>query len=645
MRWLCLVSMLGTASPALAGNPDAPTRVTGRLDGTTARLTARYELPVGANEWTRGSMLALPAGALVTGARVAQDGRVHRLDLMAANAAGAKFQALAVDVAAPGPKTSAVMIEGGVGGVTVSTASPRPGRLVIDLEISMPTCFHRDLRYAMVPTSWYEAAGRDLRARATDDTLADVCPTNGEEAGMWLGFASPELARRASGDRFGVSADRVDLAGDSIVRFELDVATMLGDAPRDLATVLIVDGSRSISDDDREAQRALVESYLDKAPGSRVQVVAVARTAQAVLPAWTRASKAHAAVDAALRSLVPRNGSNFDAGLAEAATWLKRLDGTRRVVLVTDERMATRLAHASDTALRGILPPGTLLHVVVLSSGSGLQRDDEAKLASLARSTEGFAVRLGTIPDDDGPDATMLVRPISIDRFTIVAPGWDSLPRDRDGPPCDDEMDVHEGHGCTWWRQHHGVDAPPITVEGWIWGTRLSRTLTPDRSRARDVTRELSMMGLVPSELHALAEAHAQAVNATWSLYGAWGGTAGYDGPFGGGTGFGAICGCGRIGTIGHGSGTGSGMARRDPPSLRDQLEPAIEACTLGTESVTVALELTGIEIADVHVTVSGPPPAEGRRVEQCVREVVWAASPLIATPRDHQLVSFVVGN
>ncbi|MBL0219450.1 MAG: VWA domain-containing protein [Myxococcales bacterium] len=358
----------------------------------------------------------------------------------------------------------------------------------------------------------------------------------------------------------------MDLAGDSIVRFELDVATMLGDAPRDLATVLIVDGSRSISDDDREAQRALVESYLDKAPGSRVQVVAVARTAQAVLPAWTglrrRTPRWTQRCDPSSRATAPTS----TPGSREAATWLRRLDGTRRVVLVTDERMATRLAHASDTALRGILPPGTLLHVVVLSSGSGLQRDDEAKLASLARSTEGFAVRLGTIPDDDGPDATMLVRPISIDRFSIVAPGWDSLPRDRDGPPCDDEMDVHEGHGCTWWRQHHGVDAPPITVEGWIWGTWLPHADAGSIARARRDARAVDD-GPRPERAacarrgpRAGRQRHVVALRRM-------GGTAGYDGPFGGGTGFGAICGCGRIGTTDTAVGPDPGWRGRIHPA------------------------------------------------------------------------------
>ena len=645
MRWFPLVCILASTATAVAANREDPTRVTGRLDGKTARLTARFDLAVGANDWVKGMSLTLPTGALATSAVVTQSGVAHRLELMNAEAAGAKFDALAVDKAAPGPKTSAVLIEQGYGGLGVSAALPRAGRLVIDVEVTMPTCFHGDMRYVMVPPGWYDVAGRDLRrARATAETLVRICGANSEDGGMWFGFASPELGRLKSGDRFGVSAERVDLDDESVIRFELDVATMLADVPRDLATVVIVDSSRSISEQNREAQSALVEAYLKAAPSTRVQVISFARTAKALLPAWTTAAKARAPVVRALKSLVLRNGSNFDTGLAEAAAWLGRIDGTRRIMLVTDERMATRLAHASAASLQALLPAGTLLHVVVVSSGAGLHRDDELKLASLATRTEGVALRLGDDSVDVGIDATRLLRPVSIDRLKLVAQGWGSLPRDEGAPKCEDEMEVMQGEACTWWGQRESAGADAITVEGWIWGKRISRTMTPDRSRVLDVTRELSVRGGVSNDLMSLAAPHAQAVNSSWSLYASWGGTSGYDGVRSRGAGTGAICGCDRIGTIGHGWGTGSGLAIRPSHDLQEQLEPAIAACRIDTARVIVAVELTWIEIADVHVTVSGATPAEGNRVTECVREVVWASEPIIDTPRDHKLVSFVVG-
>ena len=601
-RWIALICLLASAAAA-----EGPSRVTGRLDGKMARLSVRYDFLLGANQWERGTLLALPTGAQVTGAVVTQDGVAHRLDLVDAKVASAKFAALPARRDGGG-KVSAVMMEVASGGVSVATASPRDAKLVVELEVTMPTCYHGDTRYAMVPNSWWDVAGRALQRES-----AGTCPKTSEDGGEWLGFASKS-------ERIAASADRVDLGDESLVRVEVGTASLLSEIPRDLATVLIVDGSRSLSDDERAMQRALVASYLQKAPTSQVQIISFARTAQSLLPAWSTASRAK--VDAALAALVPRNGSNFDLALAEAATWLARTGGTKRVVLVTDEKMASRLAHAS---LEGILPAGVLLHVVVPSWGDELRRDDELKLASMAARTEGFAVRLGSVE----VDATPLLRPISLDHVKVVAHGWEHLDSLR---ACADDMALGEGTGCTWWGRGN---AGTIAIEGALWGKRISRTLTPDLARSRDVAREASTL-LLGDDLRTLAEAYARAVNHKWSLYTTWGGTSGYDGMQSGAGGWGVTCGCDAPGTIGHGNGTGSGTGPA-PPSIQSQLEPAIRACTLGDAPVTVAIEMTDHEIADVHVS--------GATDERCVLEAVWASSPVIDVPHAYRLVSFVVGH
>jgi Mg-chelatase subunit ChlD len=512
----------------------------------------------------------------------------------------------------------------------------------------MPTCFFQDTRWAVVPWTWDDVAARSLRVREPEGaSLGEVCGRSGEDesAGTWIGFASTETARRKSGDRVSVSAARVDLDDQSFVRLDLDVASMLADVPRDLATVLIVDGSRSLSVDDRVAQRALVASYLKKAPRSQVQVVSFARTAQALLPAWKDATRARASVEQVLRSVVPRNGSNFDAAFAEAATWLARTGGTRRVVLVTDQRMATRLASMSDVSLQRLLPAGTLIQVVVLAPGTGLTRDNEVRRGSLATLTGGIATTLGSDTTDAEVDATMLVRPVSVDRLEIVAPGWEPMSHEHGARSCTAGLDVVEGQACTLWASGRRPSVAPITVEGWVWGKRLMRVVTPERSHDVDVARELSMSGGLTDDLRTRVDTRARAVNSTWSLYATWGGTEGYDAPGGGGTGWGTICGCGSVGTIGHGFGTGTGYDREPALDLRAQLVPALGSCNLGDGAVTVAVELTNIEIADVHVTARNLPTAERQRVEACVAEVVWASSPTIPRPRDHQIVSFTVAH
>ena len=648
MWWQTLAVLLASTTISAAGGDETPTRVTGRLDGRTARLTARYSLSVGANQGSNQTLLELPPAAVVTGARVSRDGATHRLELMKADVADAKFDALSVQKAGRGAKPSAVLIAEASGRVAVSVASPRAGRIVIDLEIAMPTCFYRDTRWAVVPWSWDDAAARSLRRSEPDgESLGQICGRSGEGEidGSWIGFASTETTRRKSGDRVSVSADRVDLGDESFVRLELDVASMLADVPRDLATVLIVDGSRSLSVNDRAAQRALLASYLAKAPRSQIQVVSFARTAQALLPEWTDAASARASVDQALRFVVPRNGSNFDVALAEAATWLARIDGTRRVVLVTDQRMATRLSSMSDASLQRMLPAGAVLQVVVVGPGTGLTRDNELRLGSLATLTGGIAATLGNDNADAEVDATILVRPVSVDRLKIVASGWEPVSHEHGAQDCTEGLDVVEGKACTWWAAGQRASVAPITVEGWVWGKRLTRIVTPDRTHDLDVARELSMSGGLTEDLRERVDTRARAVNSTWSLYATWGGTAGYDGPGGGGTGWGTICGCGSMGTIGHGSGTGSGHAPEPALDLRAQLLPALESCTIGDAKIAFAIELTDIEIADVHVTARNLPTADRQRVEACVAEVVWASSPKIPRPRDHQVVSFTVAH
>src|SRR5207248_10867476 len=120
-------------------------------------------------------------------------------------------------------------------------------------------------------------------------------------------------------------------------------ARELTDVPRDLHTAFVVDGSRSLLDEERAAQAAIIASYLEHAPHTLVQLIAYSRAAHALLPAWQSSESVGARIAAELHVIVPRNGSNLDAGLAEAGAWLARTSGTRRVVVFTDERLADRL--------------------------------------------------------------------------------------------------------------------------------------------------------------------------------------------------------------------------------------------------------------------------------------------------------------
>ena len=632
------------------GEDLAPAIVHGKLAGTVATLTARYLVRVEGGYGPNTVSLALPERALVTSATVTADGTTHRLELLAAKDANDRFEQLTADPdgrAAP----SAVLISGGAGSVTLGVASPHPGFMSITLEMSAPTCFFRDARYVALPPSWTKL-DTELRARVVrPEPVSEACAIAADPEQRVLGFPARELAALPSGDRIGGTAGRLALGTDHVVRVELDLAAALSDIPRDLATVIIVDASRSMGSGELESQRELALAYLRKAPESRIQVIAFARTARPLLPGWSIASQALPRVQRELEALAPRNGSNFDAGLAEAARWLARVEGTRRVVLITDEQFADRLAATPPASLRALLSPDTLVHVVATDHGaSGIQRDDETSLAPLAALTEGIAVRLG-LDDKHVADATMLLRPIELAHVTVSAPGWKLINPDTSAHVCgsDDAANpdaLGEGTACTWWGQGTAVSGP-ISIAGLLWNKRVTRVLRPDPAHARDVARELSALHTLDETAQLGADAAAHAVNEQWSLFARWGGHGGYGDDLMGGF---ATSGCGcddgtfGIGTIGRGTFDGIAIPKLD---LRSQLAPAVAACHLDRDRVEVELEMTMLEIVDVRVRVSPrsrKTPGELGALQTCVTEALWDATPMLPRPQPHATYTVTLG-
>ncbi|MCX5744321.1 MAG: hypothetical protein NT062_17665 [Proteobacteria bacterium] len=315
-------------------------------------------------------------------------------------------------------------------------------------------------------------------------------------------------------------------------------------------------------------------------------------------------------------------------------------------MLITDQRLARRLQSLPAEALKQAVPPGTLVHVVVAIEHAGtMYRDDDAKLAGLAAATEGMLVQGG--PDDDARpvDATRLVRPIELEHVTLSTPGWTPSANDEGEPRCDDDVTLAQGRACRWWGQSKRDAGKPITIGGKLWNKNITHVVTPSMARPLDVARELSMHGGLSNEQRAQLDDLARGVNDRWSLYVTWGGPGTYA-LLGGGTGEGAVCGCGAPGTIGHGSGTGTGTTttNRVQVPLEQQLADKLATCRLGTERVTVEVELTVQEIAEVHVNAKTAQGGEKHRLEQCVAEVVWASAPTIVAPRDYQVMTFVAG-
>jgi hypothetical protein len=654
-----VVAVVLVAAPARADRigPDelaepTPRSVHAKLDLSTARLAARFAIPVDGPVWMQGeNRLEIPMHAVVIGGVVTVDGASHRLALAPTEDASDAFQAIIQG--APGAHRAWVfhITANGDASVVVDIAAPHTATVELELELSMPTCFYRDVRYALLPKAWATVADAALRRAVTvDDSAIDGACAGDSVAsgGQWIGFAARELSARPPGNaRIDGFAGRLALRDRDIARVELDLAREISAVPDDLHTAIVIDGSRSLDADQIDAQRAIVGSYLRHAPRSSVQVIAYTHGARALLPGWTTASEAAPRVDREIRARAPRNGSDLDRGLAEAATWLERTEGTRRVVVFTDEHVAQRLIDTPPVALRRLLPQRTLVHVVTLLGDHGdVERVNDTMFAALASATDGIAV-FGRVDDKGQVDATMLVRPVSLDQVKVVAPGWREI--EPSGCPQEDGVSLAEGSACTWWGEGDHVSGP-VTIEGLVWGRRFVRILRPDPSEARAIARTLTLSSQLAEELQPEIDRIAHAVNAAWSLSGTWGGSSGYADIAGMGLGGGGISSsCG--GDPGGGVGTGFGTIGAATPKLelRGQFAAAVAACHPGDARVSIQVETTLLEIVGVTVTVephAGTParPNVLRTVHDCVDAAVWDTMVAIPNAPDHATTSFTFG-
>ena len=628
-----LVALLA-AAPAAAEPPEdepkppVPSHVAAKLDGTVARMTAQVGFDVNGPDPREGAQVALPPGAVVTSAVATIGGASHTLELVSADSAQQAMEALATKAGgahrAWGLRLSS---DRGAAELGIDVAAPVKAHVALTLQLELSTCFYRDMRYAAVPEAWLPAIEPALVPQHVPMGLGGAC--GGDADSRWIAFPDGELAARPAGvERIGASAGRLPLVSDHLVKLELAIARTMSEVPADLHTAIVIDASRSVTLAEAQAQRAIVAAYLRAAPLGDVQLIEYARNARPLLPAWMPARLAAARIDRALGELPPRNGSNLDAGIAEAAAWLARVGGTHRMIVFTDERLANRFDAIGPADLQRLVGEGTLVHVVALSGDPGkLERSDDDRFATFAAMTQGIAVR-GGVDDKGSVDATLLARPIALDHVEVTAPGWKQISGD-----CGTQVTtMPEGESCDWWARGTAV-AGPVKVIGLLWNKRFERLVRPDPSRARQVARELSTMSLLEDELQAQVEHAAFAVNRAWSLFATWGGRDGYSDVQPDGFGFGSIgtCGCGD-GGISDRFGFARGGVKLD---LREQFAKAVAACRRGDERVEIAIETTREEIVGVDVTTDSA-------IRDCIADGVWDTIVAIPNAPEHATTRFV---
>jgi hypothetical protein len=198
--------------------------------------------------------------------------------------------------------------------------------------------------------------------------------------------------------------------------------------------------------------------------------------------------------------------------------------------------------------------------------------------------------------------------------------------------------ELREGQGLR--RLTRDDAGAPVTA--WLWGRRLGATaLAAPAERVRVARLALATLAdLDDAALAVLAEL-AHATSRVTSLIAdrpSWtpGGLPEIELGLGGG-GWSSMCGLpmgfsgvGRIGTIGHGSGTGSGTGEPPgPPEVRALLAARIDGCAapLGARPwrLTVDVSTTGVEVVDVAAAVTGVDDAElAARAAACAIEAGW---------------------
>jgi len=613
MRRLAVLALF-LAAPAAADDTNQEPKLaikSIRLDGMVARLVLHWDLGTVQAHDAAYVNLPVPVRTVVSSATAIAGGQSHRLSLLRADDAAGAFEAITT-AAARDRRASAITITGDpkTQSMNAELIVPEATHVEIEAEAEMPTCFFHGVRYAQLPETGLAPEIEALRAKHGVAVEENCGGASGTE---WYALSKPD----ADAPRIAAVGSRLHLPARDFASVELDVAEQLADIPSDLATVILVDGSRSVTAQEAEVQRAIVLAYLHASPHSRVQVIAYARKARALLPGWSDATAAAARVDRELRGLAVKNGSNADAALDAAAQWLARTHGTKRVLLFTDERTASRFDEIKPQELAAKLPPHTLVHVVAIETGDGgLAHDDNVIFGPLAVATEGIGVN-AHVPKKGEVDVELLLRPLSLEHIAMQAPGWKPATQmSLDGCGLAPDATIERGHSCTWWGEGTAV-AGPVTMTAMLWNKRVTRVVRPDPGAARTLARRLVTETEFDTEVADEIARAAFALDSFWSFFGTWGGSGGYGDEELGRIGMGGFGSSSddfgsSDGGFGHGSGTGTHL------DFHAQLQPAIDACHARNARVEIETETTVEEIVDVAVRTSDP------FIQSCITEKVW---------------------
>lgn len=430
----------------------------------------------------------LPEGAVAVGLRTlgTLDGKPHWFDgeLLEAEKAAARYREL-TGVGGYYPKDPALLSWRSQDLLALQVFPCPPGEpKTIEYTLRLPTHYHEGRHHL------------DLSAMGTAELPAQVTVTPMEKGeALFVGD------KRVKAPAFVTLKDSLDLSvapasekplegalasvafgkQKNVVHYHIDAAPALSRVPRGAHVVVLIDASRSLEQEQVEAEVAMTRAYLSHFLDARAAVLTFDRVARAPKGGFVTVREALAGLDGS--KIVRKNGSHIDEALARADALLAALPkGTpKRILALTDTRTRQEL---TPSLLRGQLSKsGALLHVGVVGSPSRtkLERDDAHAWATLTRPSGGLVwqASIDTTDTGEGPKTTYeeLARPRQIDHFQVHAQGI--APEDIAFPEI-----LAEGESFEDLRLSE-KQVPFVEVTGELWATPVRRVLVADEAENR----------------------------------------------------------------------------------------------------------------------------------------------------------------
>ncbi len=561
----------------------------------------------------------LPPGAIAIGLRTqGTNGTWFEGELLEAELAAKRYQEL-TGIGGYYPKDPALLSWRSVDHLALQVFPVDPkGKKVVEYTLLVPTRYveGRDVLELprmgvpdLAPTYTVKAENKDDRVELAGLPLKGAQPL--------LGPRTLELVRTAP-PALGGSFAAISVGKRAVLRARIEVAGKLSTVPKGAHVVVVLDTSRSLSEDLVQAEVASAQAYLSHFPDAKAQIVTFARTVTPLHTGWVGASQASKDLGAA--KLTRKNGSAVDLAWKEAATRLATApaDAPRRVLFLTDLR--TKAAITPET-LGSFEAKQGLLHLAEVRTGAPtLQRIDHGPWAKLPRVSGGLLWSASISADKADAKAQRATleewaRPLRIDNVVVEGVG---LPKAFTPP-----SSLAEGEGF----EETGLGTfatPAIEVRGELWSKSLKTVLSSsaDEEKRAAALAFGASLSLTEPEMMVLA-LRGHAVSPVTSLLaiepGVRPSTEGLDWDSVG-DGFGV----GGIGLVGHGSGGGGGGSWFDPKAwLAEQTKKAFGKCGGGVQKGAVDVEVTRDEIVALRVTLDGA--SAGDPFAACVEEQMWA--------------------